>query len=126
MSTAAVDLGVSAMDGGLSKFKKTPKKTGLDITSQISDNKNKQSVRSLQHIFTLVWTRPSQRLHLVFSPSGSQGPTSSQHSHGGSGHAGKLEGERPVEQDDDDAEHPFKDGRGVLEDKAFLAEEHAT
>lgn len=83
-------------------------------------------MRRLQHVFALVWAGPSQRLHLVFSPSGAQGPPSSQHSHGGFGHAGKLKHEGPVEQDDDDAEDPFKDGRRVLEDKAFLAEEHAT
>lgn len=121
MSTVVAGRGISAHSWLISTLEQIKKQSGYSRS-----NINKLSGHSLQHVFTLVWTGPSQRLHLVFSPSGAQGPTSSQHSHGGFGHAGKLEGEGPVEQDDDDAEDPFKDGRRVLEDKAFLAEEHAT
>lgn len=87
------------------------------------------------HVFRLVWmwlwvwTGPSQcsqRVHLVFSPSRPQGPSSSQHCHGISRHAGKLEGKCPVKQHDDDAEHPFKDGWRVLQDEALLTEKHTT
>lgn len=82
------------------------------------------------HVFRLVWmwlwvwTGPSQRVHLVFSPSRSQGPSSSQHRHGISWHAGKLKSKCPVKQHDDDAEHPFKDGWCVLQDEALLTEKH--
>lgn len=82
------------------------------------------------HVFRLVWvwlrvwTGPSQCIHLVFSPSRSQCPSSSQHRHGISRHAGELKGKCPVKQHDDGAEHPFKDGRCMLQDKALLAEKH--
>lgn len=88
------------------------------------------------HVFRLVWmwlwvwvwtgsSQRSQCVHLVFSPSRSQGPSSSQHRHGISWHAGKLKGKCPVKQHDDDAEHPFKDGWCVLQDEALLTEKHA-
>lgn len=87
------------------------------------------------HVFRLVWMRLwvwtvpsqcSQSVHLVFSPSRSQGPSSSQHYHCISWHAGKLKGKCPVKQHDDDAEHPFKDGRRVLQDEALLTEKYTT
>lgn len=73
-----------------------------------------------------VWTGPRQCIHFVFSPARTQCPSSGQHRHGISRHAGKLKGERPVKQHDDATEHPFEDGRGVLQDEALLAEKHAT
>lgn len=82
------------------------------------------------HVFRLVWvwlrvwTGPSQCVHLVFSPSRSQCPSSSQHRHGISRYAGELKGKCPVKQHDDGAEHPFKDGRCMLQDEALLAEKH--
>lgn len=66
-----------------------------------------------------------QRFQLKFSPSRSQGPSPRQHRHGVSRHAGELKGERPVKQHNDDAEHPLKDGWGVLQDETLLAEKHA-
>ena len=77
-------------------------------------------------VFRLVWmwTRTSQCIHLVFSPSRSQGASSGQHHHGISWHAGKLKGKCPVEQHDDDAKHPFKDGWRMLQDKALLTKKH--
>lgn len=40
--------------------------------------------------------------------------------------AAKLEGERPVEAHDEHAVDPLKDGGGVLQGEALLAEENAT
>lgn len=96
------------------------------LNQQLEFNGNKQAdrvasgcVNSLDngHAFRWMWMWLgvcSQCIHLVFSPSMSRGPSSSQHHHGISRYAGKLEGKCPVKQHDDDAEHPFKDGWRVL------------
>lgn len=81
------------------------------------------------YVFRLVWMWLgvcSQCIHLVFSPSRSQGPSSSQHHHSISWYAGKLKGKCPVKQHDNDAEHPFKDGWCMLQDEALLTEKHTT
>lgn len=85
-------------------------------------------VPSLQHghVFCLegMWLRvTSHGVHLMFSPSRSQRPSSGQHRHGVSRHAGKLKSKRPVEKHDSDTEDPLEYGRCMLEDKALLTEE---
>lgn len=71
------------------------------------------------------WMWP-QRIHLVVSAGGSQSSASAQHHHSVSWHTGKLEGKGPVKQHDDDAEHPLKDGRRMLQDEALLDEKNTT
>lgn len=53
-------------------------------------------------------------------------PPSGQNQQGVSRHVPKLEGKRPVEEHDEHTVDPLKDGRGMLEDEAFLAEEYST
>lgn len=72
-----------------------------------------------------VRTGQRQSVHFVFSTARPQRSSPGQHGHRVPGHAGKLEGEGPVKQHDDAAEHPLEDGRGVLQDEALLAEEDA-
>lgn len=53
-------------------------------------------------------------------------PSSGQDHQGLSRHVPKLKGKSPVEEHDEHAVDPFKDGRGVLKDEALLAEENST
>lgn len=102
--------------------------------SEFDRKKKKKWQRSFRkwlqyrHAFRLVRMRLSspsdQRFQLKFSRPCSQWASPGQHRHGVPWHARELKGERPVKQHNDDTEHPFEDGRGVLQDETFLAEKH--
>lgn len=65
-------------------------------------------------------------LHLVVRVEAPVRASSGQDHQGFSRHVTKLEGKGPVEEHDEHAVDPLKDGGGVLQDKALLTEENST
>lgn len=65
-------------------------------------------------------------LHLVVRAEAPVRTSSGQDHQGFSRHVTKLEGKSPVEEHDEHAVDPLKNGGGVLQDKALLTEENST
>lgn len=81
--------------------------------------------RPVQHREALRLAVAGADLRLVFGEA--RHATSSGQDHQGvPRHAPELEGERPVEDHDEHAVDPLKDGGGVLQGEALLAEENST
>lgn len=77
-----------------------------------------------RQIVRLRVTRASCGLRLLLS--GGETASSGEHHQSVPRHAPELEGKRPVEDHDEHAVDPLKDGRGVLQRKALLAKEDST
>lgn len=65
-------------------------------------------------------------LHLVVRAEALERASSGQNHQGFYRHVTKLEGKSPIKEHNEHAVDPLKDGRGVLQDKALLAEENST
>lgn len=78
-------------------------------------------------IHCLVVAGPSINLWLVPSDGeAGKSPHSGENDQGVDWHAPKLKGKCPIEEHDDHAVDPLKDGGGVLQWEAFLTEENST
>lgn len=81
--------------------------------------------RPAQHREALRLAVVGADLRLVFGEARHASPSGQDHQ-GVARHAPELEGERPVEDHDEHAVDPLKDGGGVLQGGALLAEENPT
>lgn len=84
-----------------------------------------RSSRPVQHREALRLAVAGADLRLVFGEA-RHASSSGQDHQGVPRHAPELEGERPVEDHDEHAVDPLKDGGGVLQGEALLAEENST
>lgn len=89
----------------------------------------KHAAARLQHREALCLVVAGAAAHLCLVLRGGEAlhrPSSGQDHQGVPRHAPELEGESPVEEHDEHAVDPLKDGGGVLQGEALLAEEDST
>lgn len=78
-------------------------------------------------VLCLVVAGPAANLRLVSSEGeAGESPSFGENDQGVGWHPSKLKGKRPIEEHDDHAVDPLKDGGGVLQGEALLAEKNST